>query len=177
MQVIITAVQGQHLSLNFHPLCFYSSSYFPDSPSTKDTLEAWRIHSHNGCVRQEIITIVTYLLSYCLNILIILYLLFSSLLRSGLLEILNLDSFFANSFPLYRRRRWESQSLISVPLVWTGTVCFPLLTDTVLALAVFLKLRALSTVFLAGRLQYGCNLHSGFLYPGYNKALHLWLKV
>lgn len=110
------------------------------------------------CLRQEIITIVTYWLSSCLNILIILYLLLSSLLRSGLLEILNLDSFFANSFPLYRRHRWESQSLISVPLVWTGTVCFTLLTDTVLALAVFLKLGALSMVFLAGSYIYSIDV-------------------
>lgn len=125
------------------------------------------------CLRQEIVTIVICVLSYCLNILIILYLPFSSLLRSGLLEILNLDSFFANSFPLYRRHRWESQSLTSVPLVSTGTVCFTLLTDTVLTLAVFLKLGALSMI-LAGRQQYRCNLHSGFnILAPHNKAPHM----
>lgn len=50
MQVAITTVQGRHLSSNFHPLCFYSSSYFPGSLSTKDMLEVWRIQGYNGCV-------------------------------------------------------------------------------------------------------------------------------
>lgn len=119
--------------------------------------------------------------SYCLSILILLYLFFSSLLRSGLLEILNLDSFFANFFLLYRRHQWESPSLISVPLVWTGTVCFTLLTDTVLALAVFLKLGALSMLifcfFIPWLQQSTTSVAQSIIWSHWTNELYSFLKL
>lgn len=141
MQVTITTVQGQGFSLNFQPLCFLSVTEFTQYPGYAWRMEEFKVTMAVSKTRNNY-RVVTDLLSYGLNSLTILYLLFSSLLRSGLLEILNLGSFFANSFRLYRRHRWESPSWTSVPSVWTGTVCFTLLTDAVLPLAAFLKLGA-----------------------------------
>lgn len=50
MQFTNATAQGQHLSVNFQLLCFHGSSYFPDSLSTKDMFDVWRIQGYNGCV-------------------------------------------------------------------------------------------------------------------------------
>lgn len=109
MQVTITTVQGQGFSSNFQPLCFLSVTEFTQYPGYAWRMEEFKVTMAVSKTRNNY-RVVTDLLSYGLNSLIILYLLFSSLLRSGLLEILNLGSFFANSFRLYRRHRWGSPS-------------------------------------------------------------------